>query len=426
MRIIRTRPALIAVIFATGAWVLLAAGVLVGWVYPALASLLGWGRPPPPSASHIDPGVFLSAELTALSVLIAVVIGFNVTLLQLASQAHSLRVSGDILRGLLPFLGAWTGVMIVTLAYFLVPVDYTVEIWQEVFWFLAVTALMIEYLWKIPQRLTGEYVAEQALGDLAGAPIAGWESRNGHGVLQGMMAGAIQRGDLATTRMLMAQLGDFLATNRDLAAEMKPGYDRRRYRALRNLFIAAAQQAETAPNALAYTLGTAEAGYLLSSVAIGLRADDHYHPLFSSLLRQFEGSPGRLVALLTGIRHALLRPLESAPLLLRYWEVRTDWPEDDPRLIADVAHALAVLYVEAEQRLAAQVEDDLAQAKVKNLIADLFRTLKDEFFPAAQRAGERPTRLATVFLAALPERIAALRALRPALVPSRDDTMPRE
>lgn len=410
------RRSLAAIAFRWIGWLLLLAGAISGWVYPQVAETLGLGKPLMIADTGINAGNFLGAMLTALSVLIAVVIGFNVTLLQLAGQAHSLRVTQGVLAGMRSFIFSWLLVSSVTLAYFLVPVPYASQIWQEVLWFLAVTALMLEYLWEFPRRLSGEYLAKEALNVLKQKPIAEWEAQNSHSVLQSMTASAIQRGDLATARSLLTLIGEFLATHRDRDAERSPGYDRRRYRALRNLLIAAAQQLDGAPNTVSYALGFAEGGYLLQCVACGQHGDDRDHTLFSSLLRGVEDNPGQMVSLLTGVRHSLLRQIDDAPLIIRYWESRSDWAETDPRLTDEVAAALSLLFVEAERRLAAR-SDEVSHAKGPALIEDLYQSFDDDLLPLSRNTGMRESKLARLLLDRLVDRIDTLRAEKPDLVP---------
>ena len=74
-----------------GGGALLLVGAVVGWLAPRNTALLGWlpalGQV---ATGTLDVSGFLSAAITALAVIIAVVIGFNATSLQIAGQAHAL------------------------------------------------------------------------------------------------------------------------------------------------------------------------------------------------------------------------------------------------------------------------------------------------------------------------------------------------
>ena len=301
--------------------------------------------------------------------------------------------------------------------YFIVPVSDVAQIWQEVLWFLAVTALMLEYLWDFSRRISGDYLAQRALHALGQHPITAWESLNDYSVLQSMIAGAVQRNDISGTRTLMTQIGAFLAVYHDHDAERQPRFDRQRYRTLRNLLITAAQQLDHTPRAVAYWLGFAEAGYLLQCVACGQHGDDQDAPLFSSLLRDMEDSPPDLVALITGMRHHLLRPFDHPPLLLRYWQTRAAWSADDPRLTDEVAVGLAMLFVEAERRFAAHPQDEVARTKSATVVSDVFATVQTDFLPIVRTDGPRALRLTERLLQRMHARIITLRQEQSAQVP---------
>src|SRR5690348_3426945 len=99
--------------------VLLVAGALAGWAAPrapwalVVPPLQALGRP---LAAHFDATPFIGADITALAVLVAVVIGFNVTILQIAGQAHSLNLVRGILASLGPFLLWWSVTTAIALA----------------------------------------------------------------------------------------------------------------------------------------------------------------------------------------------------------------------------------------------------------------------------------------------------------------------
>src|SRR5262249_47648384 len=155
--------------------------------------------------------------------IIAVIIGFNATALQIAGQTHSLGLIRGILRSLTPFLACWSLTTGVALIYLLAPPAYTAQLWQVLCWFAAVILLMIAYLWDLPWRPSGQYVAHWALRGLRRQPIARWESLEGHAVLQSSVAAASARGDIGTMRAISYALGRFLAGIRDRPAEQSAG-----------------------------------------------------------------------------------------------------------------------------------------------------------------------------------------------------------
>src|SRR5579871_4912925 len=180
--------------------VLLLAGALVGWAAPLLH---GAGI----ASAHLDISGYLGADITALAVIIAVVIGFNATTLQIAGQAHSLSLVRAILLSLTPFLLCWSLTTGVALVYFLLPPLYLVQLWQMLCWFAAVVVLIVAYLWDLPWRLSGDYVARWALRGLRRAPIQTWESLDNYSSLQTAIASASARGDLGTVRVITTAVG---------------------------------------------------------------------------------------------------------------------------------------------------------------------------------------------------------------------------
>src|SRR5215813_4858122 len=127
------------------AGVLLVAGGLIGWLVPLLPEALpGVALAREPAAvSGADVTGYLGADITALAVIIAVIIGFNATALQIAGQTHSLGLIRGILRSLTPFLACWSLTTGVALIYLLAPPAYTAQLWQVLCWFAAVILLMI-------------------------------------------------------------------------------------------------------------------------------------------------------------------------------------------------------------------------------------------------------------------------------------------
>ncbi|MGH2517437.1 MAG: hypothetical protein ACRDHP_17445 [Ktedonobacterales bacterium] len=357
---------------------LLLIGAAIGWLAPRLPAtlpLIGWAHTLVAGAG-VDMSGYLGADITALAVIIAVVIGFNATTLQIAGQTHSLALVRVILLSLTPFLLCWSVTTGVALTYFLLPPLYVAQLWQMLCWFAAVVALMVAYLWDLPWRISGQYVGLWAIRNLRGKPIARWESLDSYAALQSAVSLASARGDLGTVRAITSVLGRFLADVLDPRAESQPAYNRDRYRALKNLLSGCAQNAGQAPNAVAYNLGFVQAGVLLQAIAVGHTLDDPHHDLFSGILRALKGAPERLNPLWTGTRHALCRSEDSGkPYLLRYWLEHKRWPSDDPRRVVAVAEGLAWLHAACWRELRAALPAEDADTEAAQMLLDLYRYL---------------------------------------------------
>jgi hypothetical protein len=398
--------------------VLLLLGVALGWVVPALP---GGALPPglglfaePLAAAHLDAGSYLGADITALAVIVAVVIGFNVTILQIAGQAHSLRLVRGLLATLSPFVLCWSAATGVALGYFLVPPVFVGQLWQQMAWFAAVVVLMIAYLWDLPWRLSGNYVARWALAGLRKRPAADWEAIEGYSVLQTAIVAAVGRGDLGTVRAIALTLGRFLVAAPDRAAVAANRYDRSRYRALKGLLSGAAQGVGQAPTAAAYYLGYVQAGVLLLAIAGGQPVDDPDKDLFTGLLRAVRGAPDHVNPLWTGLRHALCRPTDrGVAYLLDYWRRYTSWPADDPRRVGRVATALARFHGACWAELAGSAPAAAAE-QAAEMAGDLYRDLARHLGPAAAQAHGRAADLPLLPLMLLDATHAAVIAAWPA------------
>ncbi|HLJ79973.1 MAG TPA: hypothetical protein VKT52_00720, partial [Ktedonobacterales bacterium] len=125
--------------------VLLLVGAAIGWVAPRLPNSVPFGGQAHTLVARagIDTGGYLGADITALAVIIAVIIGFNATTLQIAGQTHSLALVRVILLSLTPFLLCWSVTTGVALIYFLLPPVYAAQLWQMLLWFAAVVTLMV-------------------------------------------------------------------------------------------------------------------------------------------------------------------------------------------------------------------------------------------------------------------------------------------
>src|SRR2546421_11638669 len=88
-------------------YILLVAGFIVGWIAPWVAENVSFLRisgtlfaaffrisltPFSVLGDKIDINAFLGADITALAVIIAVLIGYNASALQIAGQLHSLAL----------------------------------------------------------------------------------------------------------------------------------------------------------------------------------------------------------------------------------------------------------------------------------------------------------------------------------------------
>lgn len=415
-----------------GALLLLGGGV-VGWAVPRLpgAWLPALVQPlaAPLRGASADASAYLGADITALAVLIAVVIGFNVTVLQIAGQVHSLRFVRGILSTLTPFLICWSVTTAIALLYFLIPLTYVGQLWQLLAWFAAVVLLMLAYLWDLPWRLSGEYVIRWAVRGIRGLPVAEWEENERYSAIQNAMVAAGGRGDIGTARAIAQRLGRFLAELRDAPAESADTYNRRRYRALKTLLSGCAQALTNAPTAMAYYLGYLQAGVLLQATAGGHPADDAAHDLYTGLLAATQGRHETLNALWTGLRHALCRPNDGGPAyLLDYWLDHSRWTADDPRRVERIAVALGRFHAGCLAQMQRAAGVDLA-ADASELAADLYRDIAEYLGPAVQaerrrlegvRPGDLPVALLdathTAILRAWPEAPAASAAARVAII----------
>ncbi len=372
---------------------LLVLGCVVGWVLPLFKSDISLVSNIPLvsrgvmalASSGVDTSGFLGADLTALAVIIAVVIGFNATTLQIAGQEHSLALVRAVLLSLGPFLLCWCATTGVALVYFLEPPAYMAQLWQVLLWFAAVVVLMIAYLWNLPWRLSGEYAALWAIRELRRQPVGQWEALDGFSILQSGMSSATGRGDFGTVRAMASVLGSFLVGRRDRRAELANSYDRSRYRALKNLLTGCSQNAATAPNAISYYLGFVLAGVLLQATAVGHPIDDDDHDLFSGLFRELRPAPERLDAVWTGMRHGLCRQdRRREPYLLVYWREHGSWTSDDPRRVTRVGDGIAHLFNDCQHTLNMALGPDTVK-DTTDMIADFYRDLAIHLGPLARR-----------------------------------------
>lgn len=388
--------------------VFLVVGAFLGWVVPRLPEgifALGSLRDRLAGAG-VDAGSYLGADITALAVLIAVIIGFNATTLQIAGQTHSLVLVRAILLSLTPFILCWSAATGVALVYFLLPPVYVAQLWQMFCWFAAVVLLMLAYLWDLPWRLSGQYVGLWAIRGLARRPINQWEALDGFSALQTSIAAASARGDLGTVRAVTSVLGPFLTEIRDARAEADNTYERDRYRALKNLLSGCAQNAAIAPNAVSYSLGYVVAGTLTQSAAVGLRLDDAEHDLFSGLFRALKDAPDRLNPLWTGTRHALCRSRDherDEAYLLRYWRSHRAWTGDDSRRVVEIADGLVWLHAGCWRELRASLPERNANTEALSLLLDLYRDIATHLAPQAARlrSGRSATRTPDLLLSLL-------------------------
>lgn len=323
---------------------LLIVGVVVGWFAPwageSIRIMHIFLTPLSILGDKIDINAFLGAIITALAVIIAVLIGYNASTLQIAGQLLSPVLVRAILLSLAPFLICWSVTTFVVLTYFLIPPTLVTQLVQLLLWFAAVVMLMIGYLWNLPWRLSGEHAALWAIRELRNKPMNQWESTDGYAVLQTGVATATARADLGAVRSITMAIGSFLASRQERRGEIAGHFDRERYRSLKNLLSSCAQNAASAPNAVSYYLGFITAGVLLQGVDIGC-VNDTEHDLFSGLFRTVRNTPERIDPIWTGMRHGLCRKgMHGNPYLLQYWRSHHSWEEDDPRWVRSIAEML--------------------------------------------------------------------------------------
>ncbi len=349
----------ISIALSSLGYILLAAGLIIGWIAPWVTENASFLRisgtllaafsqisliPFSVLSNKIDVNAFLGADITALAVIIAVLIGYNAAALQIAGQLHSLALVQTILWSLLPFLLCWIFTAAVALVYFLIPPTLVAQLLQVLLWFGAVILLMIAYLWDLPWLLSGQHAADLAIKDLRRRPMKQWEGSDGYSVLQTAIASATARGDLGTVRSMTTMLGKFLAnTYRETADQ----FDRERYRAVKNLLSGCMQNAASAPNSVSYYLGFVAAAVLLQGVAVGT-AYDGERELFSGVFRALRSEPDRLDALWTGMRHSLCRKeIQGTPYLLQYWCAHHSWKAGDSRRMQFIAELLVRFHTQA-------------------------------------------------------------------------------
>lgn len=400
----------IGVVMTSAGALLLALGVLVGWVLPHLGSMFPWlvealpfarDALTPVAGSGIDPAPIVGADLTTLAVIIAVLIGYNVAALQIAGQTLSLALTRAILLTMGPLLLVWTGVTFVALVYLMAPI-YLGQLWQTLLWFGAVVLLMIAYLWNLPWRLSGEYAARWAIRNLRGNPIAAWESQEGFAVLQAGISGANARSDLGTTRAMTSTLGAFLSGAQDRKAESEGvAYHRARYRALKNLLTGCAQHAGDAPTTVAYYLGFLTAGMTLQATAVGHPMNYPDSNLYSGLLRALPKNPDYVNALWTGFRHALCREGDRGDAyLLRYWREHLRWNATDERNVMQIARGIVRFHSTCWETLQTTLGAEEAGVEAVEMIDDLYRYLAEYLLPAAKH-DRQATRLSGFSIALL-------------------------
>ncbi len=185
----------ISIALSSLGYILLAAGLIIGWIAPWVTENASFLRisgtllaafsqisliPFSVLSNKIDVNAFLGADITALAVIIAVLIGYNAAALQIAGQLHSLALVQTILWSLLPFLLCWIFTAAVALVYFLIPPTLVAQLLQVLLWFGAVILLMIAYLWDLPWLLSGQHAADLAIKDLRRRPMKQWEGSDGY------------------------------------------------------------------------------------------------------------------------------------------------------------------------------------------------------------------------------------------------------
>ncbi len=341
---------------------------------------------------------FLGTLVTSLSVLIAILIGYNVGILQITGATVSLSLTKPTLRALIPSIVIWLLTSGLALTYLLAPPLYLGQLWHILLWYGAAALLMVGYLWELPLRLSGEYAAIWATKNLRGHSVGTWEARDGFSVLQAGMVAAIGRSDVSTVRSMSLVLVGFLSGVLDKSAERDPRYNRESYRALKDLLSGCAYRASDAPNAVAYYLGFITAGVLLQAVAIGQPVEHDTSDIFSGLLLALQRAPDRLDPMWAGVRHALCGRVGGAEsYLARYWQAREKsgaWQDGDKRWIDLVAHSIVRLHADCWGALRAETDP----AHADNADNEAVEMLRDMYRYVARDLGKRVTSERPLFL----------------------------
>lgn len=356
--------------------VFLLLGAIAGWLLPRLAhnySILVWFSLPASPVST-DQSAYLGANITAISVLIAVVVSRLQDPFQ-TSEGFSVRSSVQALLafGLLFVTSALS--LAVSLIYLLVRPPYAWQLWQLFIWFCATLLFTLNYLWSSGLRSSLGYGVLETLNDLAHQPVESWESLRSYSTLQTLIVGANQQGDLATARYVSTRLGQFLVEVRDPRAEAAYTFHRSHYRALKNLLSACSQFADEAPNAAVYYLGFIAAGAMLQAAALGVPLDDPEYDLFSGVFRVLARTPERLDPFMSGVRHALLHTAYtgSEPYLARFWRTRRRHETYLLRSVPAIASGLTRLLVTCRLTLQATTTEAEADSEVADMLISLYR-----------------------------------------------------
>lgn len=413
----------------TGVAVLILGGLL-GWTGPLIGQMiagitvfgislssLGSTLRTPIHEHGIDTSGFLQADVAALAVIIAVIIGFNVTMIQIAGETLSLALVKSILRSVAPFLIGWGITSTVALGYFLVPPQFVLQLWQILLWFVAIVLLMIGYLWNLSWHLSGQYAARLATHELQHTPIAQWNTVEGYAILQSSISSATARGELIAMNEIALRLANFLVDVKDVSDRSPSasiGLDRARYRVLKNLLTGCAQHIDSAPNPAAFAVGFIAAGISLRAIAIGLSLDESKWDIFSGLFKIVHGHPERLPPLFTGMRHGLCgHSLPGKSYLVRYWSDHSNLSSDDPQRVMSIANAIALMHrhcwrgllaggliqiqkagteiVTPNEQLAVEVEsdesyeDEEARGQDATMLVKLYRDIADDLAPAVEQ-----------------------------------------
>lgn len=375
--------------------VLFIVGLVTGWVLPHISRL-------PPLLAVISPladmmrasasangsglMVFLGADVTALAVIIAILIGYNVAALQIAAQTVSVGLTRAVLFSLVGFVVGWIISTATVLVYLMNPPVYEGQYWQVAVWFAAISLLVLAYMWELPLRLTGTYAAKWSFKNLRHTSLSDWQVADGFAVLQAGIAAATRRVDIATVRTMDILLGDFLSSVCDRGAENQPGFNRDRYWVLYNLLSGCAQGSDTAPTTVSYTLGFVAAGTLLQAVAIGHPVSDPRTNVFGGLSENVNSPPNNIISLWAGVRYGLCRHgARRDPFLVRYWQTHARWRTKEDRRFKHVAEGLVLLYQDCWRRLNITLTSGEANEQAVILLTELYRYIAEYLAPVAIR-----------------------------------------
>lgn len=279
------------------------------------------------SVQSSELNAFLAADITAISVLVAIVIAQGVGLLRDDSVPSPDQDRKATLAFIL-FFAACAINLVVALFELLRPPAFDVQILLLFVWFLAILILTIYFLLTLVLRNSLAYQGYGIIDELRHIIVELWEQQAAYNRLLLLLLVAFARRELGVVSRVAELLGYFLTTrgpkeipapsrdeqgrksSTDNQDEPPPQDDRADFRAIENLLTAATDGSLNSP-AATQALGRLIAGALLAGVAHGLHSEKLESNLFRRVfrtLRRTSDRQARIASLLAGMRFALCRP----------------------------------------------------------------------------------------------------------------------